>query len=121
MSSCRRSLGLSKIFDVKDKEGDCRSRRQQGLPGCAGAFLRFRTLAVTKNSGFHSADWGRLTRDTLIFVEEVLFSNEVEVVSLFLHSSYLMMGEDGHRSAKLPTVPALLWLVLLAVSEKYNS
>lgn len=110
---------------MKDREGDCRSRRQQGLPGCAGAFLRFqsslRTLAVTKNSGFHSADWGRLTRDTLIFVEEVLFSNEVEVVSLFLHSSYLMMGEDGHRSEKLPTVPALLWLVLLAVSEKFNS
>ena len=64
---------------------------------------------------------GEGLQGTLIFVEEVLFSNEVEVVSLFLHSSYLMMGEDGHRSAKLPTVPALLWLVLLAVSEKCNS
>lgn len=80
MSSCHRSLGLSKIFDEKDKEGDCCSRRQHGLPGCAGALLRFqssiRTLAIKKNSGFHPADWGRLTRTRWYF----------------LHSSYLMMG-----------------------------
>lgn len=66
--------------------------------------LPVRALAVRKNSGFLPEDWGRLTGNTLIFVEEVLFSNEVEAVFLFLHSSYLMMRKDGHCPAKLPLV-----------------